>query len=194
MSYPTPPGAIDNVISELQYRYLPSLDRLGVAGLLKNERLGKVAVVSSFGIESGCLLHFISQILLAADVIFVDTLLHFPVTLEYRDQLVEKLKLNLVTIAPHKDFLDTEGPGEDLYSSEPNGCCLIRKVFPLQDQLASYNSWISGRKRYQGGQRSNIPILERSGEYIKVNPLATWTKSKVFNYMQLHEIPIHPHL
>ncbi len=187
-----PPGAIDNAISELQQQYLPSLDRLDMAGLLKNEGLGKVAIVSSFGVESGCLLHFVSQLLPAAEVIFVDTLLHFPETLKYRDQLVEKLKLNLVTVAPHKKLLSTEDPRGDLYSLDPNGCCLIRKVFPLQDQLASYNSWISGRKRYQGGQRSNIPILERSGEHIKVNPLATWTKSMVINYMRVHEIPIHP--
>lgn len=187
-----PSGGFDEALSELQERYLPDLGHIDIQGLIDDPALGALAIVSSFGAESAVLLHYISEIRPRTPVLFLDTGKHFTETLQYRDSLTKLLGLNLIVFRPNHDELSREDPNGDLHLKEPNACCALRKTFPLQDALSSYDSWISGRKRYQSKSRSTIPIIERDGEKIKLNPLALWKKEDLEFYFERHRLPRHP--
>lgn len=190
VSWPT--GGIDEVLSNLQARYLPDLVNMDIPGLLCDPTLGEMIIVSSFGAESAVLLHYISVIRPGIPVIFLDTGKHFPETLQYRDLLVEILDLNLHVIRPNIGDILRDDPLGDLYKHNPNACCVLRKTFPLQGAVDSFDTWISGRKRYQSNRRSTIPIIERDGGKIKVNPLAVWKKGDVQSYFRRYQLPRHP--
>ncbi|MDF0599280.1 phosphoadenylyl-sulfate reductase [Psychromarinibacter sp. C21-152] len=165
---------------------------LDIPGLLKDTKLGRTAIVSSFGAESVVLLHYVVSVLPDIPVLFLDTGKHFPETLAYRDEVADALGLNLQVATPDSSLLEKEDPYGVLYGRDPNACCTIRKTFPLQDAIAPFDSWISGRKRYQGASRAALPILERDGEKIKINPMASWLESDVRAYFARHDLPRHP--
>ena len=73
-------------------------------------------------------------------------------------------------------MLTTHDTDSGLWLREPDKCCAIRKVAPLSRALSGFDAWISGRKRYQGGMRAELPLVEADGDRIKINPLADWTK------------------
>lgn len=187
-----PPGGLDPLLNDLQQLYLPELGRMDMAGLLNDTQLGRLCVVSSFGAESVVLLHWLSRIRPGLPVLFLETGMHFSETLDYARRLSDSLDLDLRMIAPEPGDLAQEDPRNMLWQSDPDSCCRIRKVFPLQDALADFDSWISGRKRFQASTRSALPVLERDGRLIKINPLAIWTAEEVAAYVAEHDLPSHP--
>ncbi|MBK5933543.1 phosphoadenylylsulfate reductase (thioredoxin) [Rhodovulum imhoffii] len=187
-----PPGGSDDVIRQLRKRHLPDLEHVDVAGLLRNPALGRRAVVSSFGAESAVLLHYISRIAADIPVLFLDTGRHFKETLIYRDQLVMELGLDLHVVRPDPRLIAEEDANATLWSRDPNMCCALRKTFPLQDALEGYDTWISGRKRYQAETRSALPLIERDGTHLKINPMALWTREDIVAYFERHVLPRHP--
>jgi phosphoadenosine phosphosulfate reductase len=153
----------------------------------------RIALVSSFGADSVVLLHLVASVDPALPVIFIDTGKIFGSTHRYRDELVSRLKLQDVRIArPDPAVLSTHDTDSGLWLREPDRCCAIRKVAPLSRALAGFDAWISGRKRYQGGDRANLPLIEADGERIKINPLAEWTKQELVGYREQHALPEHP--
>lgn len=187
-----PAGGSDPVIEALQLTYLPDLDHVNIEGLLGDPRLGRVALVSSFGAESAVLLHFVTRLYPEMPVLFIDTGSHFPETLAYRDLLAERLGLHLVSIAPNPALIAEEDPDGTLHARDPNMCCTLRKTFPLADALDGFDTWVSGRKRYQGRTRAALPALERDGSHIKVNPLVFWSPEQIAAYFARHDLPRHP--
>jgi len=154
---------------------------------------GRVALVSSFGADAAALLHMVSRIDAKTPVIFVDTGQHFPETLAYRDELVERLGLmNVIVAEPHKATLDREDPEKFLFASDPDRCCEIRKVRPLAEAMESYEAWITGRKGFQSDVRATLPLFEAEGERVKVNPLVGWSASDVLTYIKEAGLPRHP--
>lgn len=187
-----PPGGSDPLIETLQQSYLPDLRHIDMAGLVNDPRLGRMAVVSSFGADSIALLHYISGLRPGLPVLFLDTGRHFAETLAYAAQVCTQLGLTLVPLRPSPQMLAEEDPEGDLWRHHPDGCCRIRKVIPLQDGLAGYDCWISGRKRFQAETRAALPILERDGRLIKINPMALWTEAELADYSARHALPRHP--
>lgn len=187
-----PPGAIDPLLEALQVAYLPDCGHMDIVGLLADERLGRAAIVSSFGAESAVLLHLVMRVRPETDVLFLDTLKHFPETLDYVRTLTERLSLNLRVIRPSETLLAEEDPDGTLWQHHPDGCCRLRKVLSLQDALEGYDSWISGQKRYQSAARSAVPIVDRDGSKLKLNPLALWTADDIAAYVTVHDLPRHP--
>ncbi|TCP62833.1 phosphoadenylylsulfate reductase (thioredoxin) [Rhodovulum bhavnagarense] len=187
-----PVARSDDLLDALQADYLPDLDHVDMRGLLVDPRLGRVALVSSFGAESAVLLHYVTQVFPDIPVLFIDTGTHFPETLEYRDRLAARLKLNLVNLRPDPSLIAGEDPAGDLARRDPNMCCTLRKTFPLADALEGFDTWISGRKRYQGQTRAALPALERDGGHVKVNPLVFWSPDEIAAYFRKHELPRHP--
>lgn len=156
---------------------------------------GQIVLASSLGVDSAVLLHMVSKINPDLPIVFLDTGKHFRETLAYRDMLVEDLGLtNFQNITPDKAELKTEDPDGQLHKSEPDLCCDLRKVRPLDRVINQYAARITGRKRYQTPQRANMPILEDRGGQIKINPLAYWTAKDVTAYMRRHDLPPHPML
>jgi phosphoadenosine phosphosulfate reductase len=176
---------------ETRFASVSALSLLRLA--IKDLYPGKIALVSSFGADSVVLLHMISEIEKATPVVFVDTGQHFPETLAYRDQLVERLGLtNIVFASPDEATLAREDPEKFLFASDPDRCCDIRKVAPLAEALGAYEAWITGRKGFQTADRARLPLFEAEGARVKVNPLVGWEASDLLAYIKQHELPPHP--
>ena len=113
--------------------------------------------MSSFGTESAALLKVMADVDPAIPVVFLDTGWLFEETLAYRDTLIATLGLRDVrSIKPLEETLSREDPERELWFSDPDACCRIRKVEPLARALKPFSAWINGRKRFQGGLRAEI--------------------------------------
>lgn len=187
-----PAGGSDDPLEALQAAYLPDLGHVDMEGLLADPRLGRVALVSSFGAESAVLLHDVTRLFPDMPVLFIDTGRHFPETLAYRDRLADLLGLNVMNVHPDPDMIGQEDGDGQLHRRDPNMCCMLRKTFPLADALAGFDTWVSGRKRYQGSTRAALPAIERDGAHLKVNPLVFWPPERIPAYFEAHDLPRHP--
>ena len=154
---------------------------------------GRLAVVSSFGIESAVLLKLVADIDPSLPVLFLDTQWLFKETLAYRDRLVAQLGLTDVrTVTPSPSALALRDPKRELCFRDREACCGIRKVEPLARELAAFDGWMSGRKRYHGGERTALPIVETDGPRLKFNPLAGLTRADLNVAFAAAKLPRHP--
>ena len=153
----------------------------------------RLALVSSFGAESAVLLHLVSQVTPAMPVLFLDTGMLFGQTLDYRRALAARLGLTGVRdLRPHFEDLATGDPNADLWQTDTDACCHIRKVLPLDRALGGFDAWLTGRKRFHGGARLRLPVVEQAEGRIKFNPLANWGKGDLDAYVARHDLPPHP--
>lgn len=160
---------------------------------LADVELGNVALVSSFGSEAIVLLHLVSEIDKATPVIFLETEMLFPETLDYQRDVSAQLGLTDVrVIGPDRGEVLEQDVDGILHQADTDACCDLRKTRPLARALADFDGWITGRKRYQGGQRAQLPLFERDGRKIKINPLADWSIEDVADYIKQHNLPRHP--
>lgn len=155
---------------------------------------GRIAIVSSFGTESALLLAMAAEIDPDVPVLFLETGQHFPETLAYRDSLTRHLGLRDVrSIAPSDQALAARDPIGQLWHFDPDACCALRKVEPLDAALPPFDAWISGRKRSQAATRSALPLIERQENgAVKINPLASWTPREIDAEMTRRALPRHP--
>ena len=153
----------------------------------------RLALVSSFGAESAVLLHLAAQVDPDIAVLFLDTGMLFGQTLDYRKQLVERLGLTGVRdLRPRFEDLAVSDPNAELWKTDTDACCHIRKVLPLDAALGGYDAWITGRKRFHGGDRLRLKVVEEVAGQVKFNPLANWTKADLDSYVAKHDLPAHP--
>lgn len=153
----------------------------------------KIAIVSSFGTQAALGLSLVSEVNPSTPVIFLDTIKHFPETLEYRDELISLLKLTDVRIIkPNNEDLLSQDPKGDLCKTNPDECCHIRKVLPLERALCEFDAWITGRKRSHGGGRKDLPLVESDEKHIKINPFAYWSDDDIDKEWKKRDLPEHP--
>jgi phosphoadenosine phosphosulfate reductase len=153
----------------------------------------KLAMVSSFGTDSAALLKVMADVDPAIPVIFLNTGWLFEETLAYRDSLIAKLGLRDVrSIEPLEETLKREDPERDLWFSDPDACCRIRKVEPLARALRPFLAWVNGRKRFQGGLRADIAVVEQDGARLKFNPLAGVSREQIETIYSTADLPPHP--
>jgi phosphoadenosine phosphosulfate reductase len=173
--------------------------------MIKTEFPGKIAVVSSFGSESAVLLHMVAEIDPTTPVIFLNTGKLFGETLRYRDRLQERLGLTDVrAVGPHPADLLAKDPNGSLWNANPDACCFVRKVLPLERALKGFSASITGRKRFQTNARSAMhPIEEEAvrgtgepgsanGTRFKINPLTFFGQEELEAYTEAHRLPRHP--
>ncbi|WP_334489470.1 phosphoadenylyl-sulfate reductase [Bradyrhizobium algeriense] len=160
---------------------------------LKTVGREQLALVSSFGTESAALLKVMADVDPAIPVIFLDTGWLFEETLAYRDTLVAALGLRDVrSIKPLEEALSRQDPDRELWFSDPDACCRIRKVEPLARALKPFSAWINGRKRFQGGARAEISVVEDDGAKLKFNPFANVSREEIEAIYKLAKLPPHP--
>lgn len=160
-----------------------------IHGFFRND----IALVSSFGAEAAVLLHLVAQIDRNVPVIFLDTGKLFGETLRYRDALIARLRLTDVrNIEPDATALALHDPDGMLFQRDANACCRLRKIEPLERALGGFSAWINGRKRFQGGLRNDIAVVEESAGRIKFNPLASWSQREIDSYFSAYDLPHHP--
>jgi phosphoadenosine phosphosulfate reductase len=153
----------------------------------------KLALVSSFGAESAVLLDLAAKVKPDIPVLFLDTGMLFGQTLDYRKSLAAHLGLTDVRdLRPHYQDLAVADPEAKLWQTNTDACCELRKVVPLDLALEDFEGWITGRKRFHGGDRLSLPVVEQSGRHIKFNPLANWSKADLDAYAAEHNLPAHP--
>ena len=180
-------------------RPLPELDfeRMTAEQLLRwgYEEFGeRLCLTCSWQKQSSVLVHMVSELGLPLDVIELDTQLFFRETYETRDALVaryglEPIQPDVLTVAEQHR---REGP--NLWETDPDRCCHIRKVEPLLDALAPYDGWVSGIRRAQSPSRAAAPKVQWSERYgvWKLHPLADWDEKRVSAYVAVNEIPYNP--
>ena len=164
-----------------------------IATALKVVGRDHLALVSSFGTESAALLKVMADVDPSIPVIFLDTGWLFDETLRYRDTLIATLGLRDVrSIKPLEETLSREDPDRELWFSNPDACCRIRKVEPLARALKPFSAWINGRKRFQGGLRAEIPVVEQDGARLKFNPFANVSREDIEAIYSTANLPPHP--
>jgi phosphoadenosine phosphosulfate reductase len=153
----------------------------------------RLALVSSFGTESAVLLAASAAVDPTIPVLLIDTGYLFPETLAYRDALAARLGLTDVrAIHPDADEVAAEDSDGDLFARDPDACCALRKVRPLARGLSGFDAWINGRKRFQGGDRAAIPLVEADGTRLKFNPLAVLSPEAIAARFRAAGLPPHP--
>ena len=196
---PTPPtgaaAALADTVAALNARYRHH----GATEVMRAAltEAGHIALVSSFGAESVVLLHMAAVIDRAVPVLFIDTEMLFTETLVYQAELSERLGLRNLQIIRAADIAD-EDPDGTLHQRDPDACCALRKTRPLQAALTGFDGWITGRKRFQSGQRAALDFFEvedgsdQGTGRIKINPLAHWAPEDVKTYIEENRLPRHP--
>ena len=180
-------------VTALRDRYGELEDEALLRIMLEWEYQGGIALVSSFGAEAVILLDMVAKIDPATPVIFIDSGKLFHHTLSYRDILVSRLGLTDVrTIKPVPFDLSGHDPDSALWQRNPNLCCYLRKVLPLERALGGFNAWITGRKRNQGGERSDLETIEAADNRIRFNPLAYWSEDKISQTFKDRNLLRHP--
>ena len=155
----------------------------------------EIVATSSFQTQSLPLLHLISQTLPDTPIIFLDTGFHFPETLQFRDRVAEHLDLNVRSVTNelgHDEFRRKHGA---LYRRDPDMCCYLNKVEPLERALEPATAWIAGIRREQTEHRRDAPTVDhvdKGGGTYKICPLLDWSSEDVASYREEHELPEHP--
>ena len=187
-------GSVAARVDALNARYRHPSATAVLEHARRDDDLGRVALVSSFGAESVVLLHLVSVIAPETPVLFIDTRMLFPETLEYQRALADSLPLcDVRTIRAAAPRLAFDDPDNTLHQFNTDACCNIRKVEPLERALKEFDGWITGRKRFQGGGRQAVDFFEAEGDLrIKVNPLAHWGREDIEDYMVNNRLPRHP--
>lgn len=166
-------------------------------GLLRaaSAQLGSaVGVLSSFGAESALLLAFVAEADPHMPVLFLETGRHFPETLAYRAELAEALGLtNVQDIRPAQAELDARDPTGELWAFDPDACCRLRKVEPMDLASLPYAALVTGRKQAQAATRALLPVVEeKAGGQLRLNPLAHWQAEEITREMKRRGLPPHP--
>jgi len=155
-----------------------------------------VAASSSFQTQSVPLLHLVSRICPEMPIIFIDTGFHFPETLEYRDELRRRFGLNVLvfrSVSERSSLLEKHE--EPLYRRDPDLCCYINKVKPMEAAISrlSLKALISGIRMEQTPHRQTLRIIEsQSGNVLRIHPLLKWTREDLWEYIDEHRLPLHP--
>ena len=166
---------------------LPDVESMGAEDVLRwaHEQFGdRMCLTCSWQRQSSVLIHMVSELALDVPIVELDTLVLFPETYETRDRLVERYGLRLQSFRP------IDAP-DRLWETEPDRCCHIRKVEPLERALAPYDAWITGIRREQAPGRAEAPKEEWQDTrgIWKFNPLADWTDKDVWRYIAEHDLP-----
>lgn len=188
-----PPSTVDG-LAEIASAAASALDGAPAEAVIEwaVETFGPRFCVTS-SMADGVLTHLASTVAPGIDVIFLDTGLHFPQTLRVRDTVEASLPVRVRSIRPLQTVGQQDGKyGARLFERDPDACCALRKVEPLERALADYDAWAAGIRRGETPARANVREIdyEVSRGKVKVAPLARWTDADVAAYIERHHIPV----
>ena len=151
----------------------------------------RIMVTSSFAATSAFFLHLFSRLAPQQAVFFIDTGYHFQETLDYKKYLTELYQLNVVDIRA-ENWKHEFTTREETWKNDPDFCCSINKVEPLDGIKQDYTVWASGLMRWQTEHRSTLDIFEERNGILKFYPLVDVTKEERDNYIRENNLPFHP--
>ncbi len=160
------------------------------------ETFPNITFACSFGAEDVVLVDMLQSVSPKTDIFYLDTDFHFAETYETRDRLVERYPgIPFVKVKPKiTPEEQAEQYGAELWKTDANACCGIRKVEPLTSILSQYDSWITGIRRDQAPTRANAKKIEYDTKFglVKFNPIADWTTEDVWQYIRDHNVIYNP--
>jgi len=164
--------------------------------MIRDEFKGEIALISSFGADAALMLSLVAEVDPATPVLFLETQKHFPETLDYARTLTHHLGLkNVHWLTPDPTLLARTDATGELWKTQPNRCCWLRKVEPLDRAIKelSLKALITGRKRYQTPDRTSMATIELDDQGIfRINPIALWDKDRQKKEMAARALPEHP--
>ena len=153
----------------------------------------RFCVTSSMG--DAVLTDVVSKVVPGIDVLFLDTGYHFVETIGTRDAVEATMPVNLISITPVQTVAEQDATyGKDLYKTDPDLCCKLRKVEPLAERLANYDAWATGLRRAETKNRVIAPVIgwdAKKGK-VKISPLARWSDEQVEKYMADNGVLVNP--
>lgn len=141
------------------------------------------------------LIHLAEQVAPGIDVLFLDTGYHFVETIGTRDAVAAVHDVNLITLTPAQTVAEQDATwGKDLFASNPDQCCALRKTAPLDAALTGYTAWASGVRRADSVARASTPVVswDLRRKIVKIAPLATWSDDDVTGYVEQHALMVNP--
>jgi phosphoadenosine phosphosulfate reductase len=153
----------------------------------------RFCITSSMG--DAVLAHLAAKVAPGIDVVFLDTGYHFIETIGTRDAVEATVPVNLITITPKQTVAEQDATyGKDLFARDPDKCCALRKVQPLQDSLANYDAWATGLRRAETHNRVIAPVIgwDANKHKVKVSPLARWSDEDVERYIAENGVLVNP--
>jgi phosphoadenosine phosphosulfate reductase len=165
---------------------------------LETSGLRRIAIASAFQAEGTAIMHMASTIRPDIPVLFLETGFQFAETLAFKEQLAERLGLNVIDLYGE---LTVEGQaerhGERLYERNPELCCELNKVRPMFEALRGLDAWITAFRRDSSPTRADAPFVEQyelepGHMIVKVNPVAAWTRRDTWTYLREHDLPHNP--
>ena len=178
-------------IAALNRAYEPLDFEQRIARLYQDFAPEKVLVTSSFAATSAYFLHIISGIRPEQVIHFINTGFHFPETMEYKRCLSEQYNLTVEDINPdphHHAYAESE----QLWDKDPDLCCSVNKVQPLEEVKENFHVWVSSLMGWQTEHRANLDIFEERRGIIKFNPMIDVTREQRDEYIRTHDLPFHP--
>ncbi|MGW7703835.1 phosphoadenylyl-sulfate reductase [Kitasatospora sp. NPDC054768] len=154
---------------------------------------GRFCVTSSM--EDAVVAHLASSVLPGVDVVFLDTGYHFPETIGTRDAVAATMPVNVITLTPLRTVAEQDAEhGPRLHDRDPDLCCALRKVEPLNRGLAGYDAWATGLRRDESPTRANTPVVswDPKRRKVKIAPIARWTQQDVDAYVAAHGVLLNP--
>jgi phosphoadenosine phosphosulfate reductase len=153
----------------------------------------RVCITSSM--SDAVIMHLASAVSPGIDVVFLDTGYHFPETIGTRDAAAAVYPINLVNVTPSRTVAEQDAElGPRLYGRNPDLCCYLRKVEPLERALTNYDAWITGVRRDETNQRRQTRVVEWDDrrEMVKVNPIVTWSQKQVDDFITEQGVLVNP--
>jgi phosphoadenosine phosphosulfate reductase len=186
-------------ISEIEIEELSRhLESVGVDEILEwavQRFAPSLVMTSNFGAEGIVVIDRLARIAPETPVVYLETGFQFEETDRLKERIRERYRINLVEQRAELS-VDEQNRlyGEKLYERDPDQCCRLRKVEPLNKALAGYDGWIAALRRDQSPTRANIGVVEWNKKHglVKIHPLATWTRHDVWDYIVRNNLPYHP--
>lgn len=172
-----------------KYRQLSVTER--IEELYKDFATGEVMLTSSFAATSAFLLRVFSKVNPNQKIYFINTGYHFEETLNYKKQLTDLYGLNVESVGA-EDWEHEFTTKDETWNKDPNLCCSVNKVKPLQKIKDNFTVWVSGLMEWQSDHRAGLDIFEERGGILKFYPLLDVTKEERESYIKDHDLPFHP--
>jgi phosphoadenosine phosphosulfate reductase len=158
------------------------------------ETFGNRMIVAS-NMQDAVLVELAAKARPGVDILFLDTGYHFAETIGTRDAVETVYDVRIVNATPEHTVAEQDSLlGKDLFARDPNQCCALRKVAPLQNTLARYDAWVTGVRRVEAPTRANTPLVTYDEKFglVKVNPIAAWTDEEMDAYIAEHNVLVNP--
>jgi phosphoadenosine phosphosulfate reductase len=158
------------------------------------ETFGERMIVAS-NMQDAVLVDLAAKAAPGVDVLFLETGYHFAETIGTRDAVEHVYDVRMVNAMPEHTVAEQDSLlGKDLFARDPNQCCALRKVVPLERTLAGYDAWVTGVRRVEAPTRANTPLITYDEKFglVKINPIAAWSDEDMQAYIDEHNVLVNP--